>query len=290
MKKVIFLGLFVCGSIFASIDHKWEAFVKKQYAPQTKQKKEYRDYGASDSVRSFYKENHEKQTIDFVLKKQKEYEKCDKAVLSVWQVFDFLDSYYDESDPDTDLSQSQHAFQTAQAIRKDGHPRWLILTGLLHDLGKILGKFGEPQWAVVGDIFPVGCAPSEKIIFHQFFENNPDYKNPQYSTQLGIYKKGCGFRSLYMSFGHDWYLYTVMKDYLPEPALYILRFHSFYAAHREDAYEYFMDDYDRKMMPWLKIFSQYDLYSKNPEPIDFEKVKLFYQELVAEFLPEKLYW
>jgi inositol oxygenase len=36
---------------------------------------------------------------------------------------------------------------------------WLHLCGLLHDMGKVLSlpSFGSlPQWAVVGDTYPVG--------------------------------------------------------------------------------------------------------------------------------------
>ena len=36
------------------------------------------------------------------------------------------------------------------------HPQ---LTGLIHDIGKIMHLWGEPQWATVGDTFVVGCAP-----------------------------------------------------------------------------------------------------------------------------------
>ena len=50
-----------------------------------------------------------------------------------------------------------------QAIRK-AYPGeewdWFHLTGFIHDLGKLLllPQFGAlPQWAVVGDTFPVGC-------------------------------------------------------------------------------------------------------------------------------------
>ena len=38
--------------------------------------------------------------------------------------------------------------KTAEAFRRDGHPDWLILTGFIHDLGKILTSYGEEQWAV----------------------------------------------------------------------------------------------------------------------------------------------
>ena len=63
---------------------------------------------------------------------------------------------------------------TSETIRADGRPRWFILTGLIHDLVKVLCLYGEPQWAVVGDTFPVGCAYSDKIVYPQFFAANPD--------------------------------------------------------------------------------------------------------------------
>jgi inositol oxygenase len=38
----------------------------------------------------------------------------------------------------------------------------------------------------------VGCAYSNKIVFPEFFEANPDSKNPVYQTRLGVYEEGCG--------------------------------------------------------------------------------------------------
>ena len=84
------------------------------------------------------------------------------ATMGIWEAMEFLNTLVDDSDPDTELTQIEHLMQTAEAIRADGHPRWFILTGLIHDLGKILCLFGEPQWAVVGDTFPVGCRYSEQ--------------------------------------------------------------------------------------------------------------------------------
>ena len=129
--------------------------------------------------------------------------------MTVWEAIEFLNELIDDSDPDIELPQIEHILQTAEAIRKDGHPRWFILTGLIHDLGKILCLFGEEQWAVVGDTFPLGCKFSEKIQFHDFFSNNPDSDNPIYSTKLGIYEEGCGLSNVTMSWGHDEYLYHV---------------------------------------------------------------------------------
>lgn len=200
--------------------------------------------------------------------------------MSVWDAIALLDTIVDESDPDLNLPQSYHLFQTAEALRKDGHPRWLILTGFLHDLGKILIAFGEPQWAVVGDTFPVGCAFAPKVVFSEYFRENPDFDHPLYQTMLGIYDEGCGLDHVHMSWGHDEYLYHVLKDYLPEPALYIIRYHSFYSAHKEGAYQYLFGEKDRELLPWLELFSQYDLYSKDPENLSMEDLHSYYEELI----------
>jgi inositol oxygenase len=77
--------------------------------------------------------------------------------------------------------------------------------------------------------------------------------------------------------GHDEYLYMVMKDYLPPEALYVIRYHSFYAAHKENEYRYLMNETDHKMMEHVKKFNQYDLYSKDKPPVIVDDVKAFYQ-------------
>ena len=139
--------------------------------------------------------------------------------MGVWEAMEFLNTLVDDSDPDTDLSQIEHLLQTAEAIRRDGHPAVVHPHRLIHDLGKILCLFGEPQWAVVGDTFPVGCAFSDKIVFPEFFADNPDSQRPEYQTACGIYAEGCGLDDVQLSWGHDEYLYHVVKDYLPDEAL-----------------------------------------------------------------------
>lgn len=49
-----------------------------------------------------------------------------------------LNDLVDESDPDVDIPNIVHAFQTAERIRKD-YPDddWFHLTGLIHDAGKV---------------------------------------------------------------------------------------------------------------------------------------------------------
>jgi inositol oxygenase len=278
----------------ASLDN-WEDDVLTRYPdPEsiatTRSTEEYRQYDdpARDTVREFYKLNHTYQTYEFVQEKRQDYLAFSREEKTIWEAFDFLNQLVDDSDPDTDLDQFQHLLQTSEAIRADGHPDWMVLTGLMHDMGKVLCLFGEPQWAVVGDTFPVGCAFSNKIVYPEFFALNPDSTNPKYNTQLGIYEEGCGLRNVTMSWGHDEYVYQMMKDYLPEPALYMLRYHSFYSWHREGEYSYLLDDHDREMLKWVKLFNPYDLYSKSPVAPDWENIKGYYHELIAKYLPAKL--
>ena len=278
----------------ASLDE-WEEDVLLRYPdPESiatsKSTEEYRNYDdpKRETVKEFYRLNHTFQTYDFVQKKRADYLKFDKKEMPVWDAFNFLNELVDDSDPDTEMDQFQHLLQTSEAIRRDGHPDWMVLVGLMHDMGKTLCLFGEPQWAVVGDTFPVGCAYSDKVVYPEFFKNNPDFTNEEYNTKLGVYSQNCGLRNVDMSWGHDEYIYQIMKDYLPESGLYMLRYHSFYAWHRESAYDHLLDDHDREMLKWVNLFNPYDLYSKNPTPPNWKELKPYYEDLVAKYLPSTL--
>ena len=271
----------------------WEDFVVSRYPEPdkpAKEKEDYRNYDnpARDTVREFYRLNHTHQTYDFVMAKEKEFLSLNRKQMTVWEALEFLNMLVDDSDPDIDLSQLDHLLQTSEAIRADGHPDWFVLTGLVHDLGKVLCLFGEPQWAVVGDTFPVGCQYSDKIVYPEFFQQNSDYQEEKYQSKVGVYEEGCGLRNVHMSWGHDEYLYHVTKDYLPEEALYMIRYHSFYAAHREGEYNYLMDDHDRKMFEWVKKFNPYDLYSKTEVQPNWQELQPYYEELINKYLPGKL--
>jgi len=269
----------------------WDDFVEGRYR-EGRSKDQFRIYdkAAQPGVAEFYRLNHENQTVEFVLSKEKEYFGLSKGMKSIWEAAEFLNTLVDDSDPDTDLSQMEHLLQTSEAIRRDGRPRWMVLAGFLHDLGKVLCLYGEPQWAVVGDTFPVGCAWSEDIVYHEYFVRNPDRDVPEYQTKYGIYAPGCGLEKVHMSFSHDGYIAEVVKESMPMEALYMLRYHSFYPWHRHGAYDHLCNDTDRAMLAWVRDFNQYDLYSKGHAKPDVKALKPYYDELFAEFLPEKLAW
>jgi inositol oxygenase len=255
-------------------------------------KETYRDYGTAvrPGVADFYRANHRFQTLEFVRAKAAEFAPGKHGRRSVWEAMEFLDTLVDESDPDTDVSQLQHLLQTAEAIRKDGLPGWFVLAGLVHDLGKTLCLFGEPQWAAVGDTFPVGCRFSDKIVFPEFFGDNPDSKNPELMTELGIYQPHCGLDRVQMSWGHDEYMYQIARPYLPPEALAMIRYHSFYACHREGAYQHLMTAGDHARMDWVRKFNGYDLYTKGGSPVPVDQVRPYYEGLIAEFFPPQLDW
>ncbi|MFN3651087.1 MAG: inositol oxygenase [Armatimonadota bacterium] len=271
----------------------WETVPQLRYpAAGGKAPEAFRDYRAEarPSVKEFYRLNHRHQTLEFVRGKKAEYLSLDRRRMGIWEAMEWLNTLVDDSDPDTDLSQIEHLMQTAEAIRRDGHPRWFILTGLIHDLGKVLCFFGEPQWAVVGDTFPVGCAFSERVVFPELFAENPDAQVPAYQTPCGIYEEGIGLDRVHLSWGHDEYLYQVVKEYLPAEALAMIRFHSFYAWHREGAYTHLTDARDRELLPWVRAFNPYDLYSKGEDRPDVAALTPYYRELIAEYFPPEIRW
>lgn len=215
--------------------------------------------------------------------------------MTIWQAIEKFNTLIDESDPDTELSQIEHLLQTAEAIRRDGKPKWFQLTGLIHDLGKLLFFYGaEGQWDVVGDTFPVGCAYDERIIYPGSFVDNPDTKDPIYSTKYGIYSPRCGLDKVMLSWGHDEYLYNICKEQstLPEEALAMIRYHSFYPWHSAGAYHgwlffslsavvfcltltaNFMNEKDHEMLKAVKAFNPYDLYSKSDAPPKVSELKV----------------
>lgn len=257
-----------------------------------KQESDFRVYDPADNprVHAFYAENHARQTLDFVLAKKNEYLPLRRRRMSLWDAIAALEEIVDESDPDLDLPQIVHALQTAEALRRDGRPRWMIFAGFVHDLGKVLCLFGEPQWAVVGDTFPVGCAFSPRIVYPELFAANPDTRRPELSTRNGIYRDGCGLDAVHLSWGHDEYLFHVMRPHLCDEALAILRWHSFYAWHREDEYRWLMAPGDHRLLEVVKQFNPYDLYSKSAKRPDWDALRPYYEDLAAEHVPDVLQW
>ena len=254
----------------------------------------FRDYEeVNESVRTCYYEQRRHQTLDYHAHAIDKYCRFDKEA-TFWELFDHLKDFVDLSDPDISLSNHQHLYQTAERIRQDGLPEWLQLVGLIHDLGKILYKMGNDadgtsmstQWGIVGDTFILGCEIPETAVFPEFNLNHGKDK-------YGNYVPNCGFDQLKCSFGHDEYLYRLLRHNeveLPEAAYYIVRYHSLYLWHHENEYRWFETEKDAEMKWWVGLFQKYDLYTKNPKKVDEVQAKEYYSILVSKFLPERIQW
>lgn len=262
---------------------------------------EFRDYtNASDAVRENYKLARMNQTLSFVKDMHERFSTYDKK-MHIWDILENLNDLVDASDPDTSLPNMYHAVQTAEAIREANLPDWMQLVGLLHDLGKIMYLKGDDktgtgvkhQWAMVGDTFVVGCRLPNELIYSEYNTENPDMKHPIYSTELGIYEEGCGLANVVCSWGHDEYLYRILKHNrvkIPEEGYYMIRFHSLYTYHDKGAYSKLVSDKDKKMLPWLKLFNTYDLYSKSDKKYDMIEIKKYYMEIVNKYFETPHIW
>eukprot|EP00320_Phaeocystis_rex_P006331 CAMPEP_0119056818 /NCGR_PEP_ID=MMETSP1178-20130426/1384_1 /TAXON_ID=33656 /ORGANISM="unid sp, Strain CCMP2000" /LENGTH=830 /DNA_ID=CAMNT_0007037587 /DNA_START=62 /DNA_END=2554 /DNA_ORIENTATION=- len=223
--------------------------------------------------------------------------------MSVWEALATLDSFVDLSDPDISLPNSAHAFQCAEGLRAARMPDWLQLTGLIHDMGKMVylrgcdedGTSMKEQWSIVGDTWIVGCQMPPDMIYPELNASNPDGRHPQRTSPKGIYEPGCGLDNTLCAFGHDEYMYQVLVQNegvkLPPEALSVVRYHSLYPWHEHGCYAELENEHDRCVKGWVKLFNQHDLYTKRDTPyseVELAEMRAYYSTLIDKYLPAKL--
>ncbi|MGI9548346.1 MAG: inositol oxygenase family protein [Flavobacteriaceae bacterium] len=260
--------------------------------------KVFRNYKATDikaSVREHYRKMRSRQTLAYVRSMHDKYLRFDRP-MRLWDAMGHLNDLIDVSDPDLDLPNIQHLLQSAEAIREDGRPDWMQLVGLIHDLGKVMFLWGSDedgtsqneQWGMVGDVFAVGCALPESCVYPEFNKLNPDMDNPEYSSEIGIYSKGCGLDALELAWGHDEYLYRVLDNHqentLPKAGMVMIRYHSFYPWHSGGSYSQFLNEDDEQYLRWIKDFNQYDLYTKSDTIFELDELKEYYAPIASKYL------
>jgi inositol oxygenase len=242
---------------------------------------------ASNNIKQFYKTNRSKQTLQYIQSMILKYCSSFSTKMHIWKIAEHLNKLVDISDPDLTLPNIIHAFQSAEYAKECGEPDWMIFTCFIHDFGKIIYLFedhengisSKEQWGIVGDTFIIGTELPDQLIYPEFNYLNPD-------KDLRLYEDGCGIDKCFVSFGHDEYLWRVLQNIdhkLPDEALYIIRYHSLYALHKEEQYVDLMNDYDRKMLPYLKRFNKYDLYSKCDKEYNLDNMKKYYINLAKKF-------
>jgi inositol oxygenase len=258
------------------------------------------DSGLETSLRVFktdslshtlYRNMYKNQTIEFVKQKKSDYSKLNRKEMTIKMALSLLDNFIDPSDPDLDIENSVHAYQTAERIRKK-YPdnKEFQLIGLIHDIGKVLYYFNEPSWAVVGDTYVLGCAFPKSIVYYDTLKE----VSPNTNTNTGIYNEKCGLDNLILSYGHDEYLYMVLKGNsnhcISDKYMDVIRYHSFYPWHTNNEYRQFMNDKDFVTLQNVREFNNFDLYSKEDNIHITQKTKEYYNTILDEYFFGELNW
>jgi inositol oxygenase len=263
-----------------------------------KEKAEFRNYNQGDitaAVKEHYRKMRTRQTYEYVQRMKAKYLTFERS-MDLWDMMERLNALIDVSDPDLNLPNVIHLLQSAEGLRADGRPDWMQLVGLIHDLGKAMYLFGSDedgtsqaeQWGLVGDVFVVGCKLPDSCVYPEFNELNPDMQDSRYNTELGIYEAGCGLDKVHLAWGHDEYLYQVLKNHpnnqIPEAGMVMVRYHSFYPWHSGGSYKALLCEKDAQYLEWIRDFNQYDLYSKSPVVPNYEELKEYYKPIAEKYL------
>ena len=202
-------------------------------------------------------ERHQRQTAETVAALKRKYE---NAVFGKMRVWDLIEKLHQCIDPrDTALytaSQFVHVRQVLADMEQSGiqDPNF-FLTSLLHDLGKVL---------LLTDEVP------ENIVC--------------WAKRMGEQEEGIGLHNVVYQFGHGEFIYTRIKDHVPEPVAWVARYHN---IDPNDAAPY-MNARDRELSEkYLLTFREFDGRFSSPyfyPQVDMAK----YRELVEQHFPQPI--
>lgn len=154
------------------------------------------------------------------------------------------------------LTQLTHQLQLAEHMERDGADEQFLTFGLIHDLGKLLIKFGDED--------PINVEGGGK-------------KAPLAGTP------GCGLLNCTFRWDHGDFGYLRIKDYAPFEVSWLMRHHSLDVA----ACEPFMDARDRELtervlIPFMRHDDRKDMYA--PPRKSYED----YRPLIDRMFPDPI--
>ncbi len=192
--------------------------------------------------------------------------------LSVWDALHLLTDFRDQSVGRDSTPPIHHAFQTAETLRCAGAADWLVVVGLVHDLGCVLarlrpgpGTSDDEQWGLTGPT-RVLCVGTD------------------------------GLDSCIVSYGHGEYMYRVLERTpgvrIPEVGRRLIRYHEL-EGWVDGRLDWLESDQDREAREVARRFAAADNHARpqvavSPETAD--RIKHRYAALVADWLPAELVW
>ena len=126
-------------------------------------------------------------------------------------------------------------------------------------------------------------------MYPEFNKLNHDH---QLHDEFGVYNKNIGIDNCILSFGHDEYLYQVLKFNnckIPQRGLDMIRYHSLYVWHTYGEYRHLMNESDYDKLKNVQLFNKYDLYTKENKVSspDLE----YYRKLIEKYITlDQLVW
>jgi predicted HD phosphohydrolase len=155
------------------------------------------------------------------------------------------------------VSQLIHTIQVLDAMEKDGiKDEYFLLAGLFHDIGKILLLTDELPENIVCD-----------------------------NGVVGSYSEGVGLDQCIQHWNHDEFAYNRLKNYLPYPMTWLIRYHSLKITEEIKRY---MNHSDKDLADkYYARFKNYDKLTKSifhiPK-IDIEKYRRLTEKLLPNFI------
>lgn len=197
------------------------------------------------------------------------------AVMSVWEALDLASDFSDRSGAGQHTPLIHHAFQTAEALRCAGAAEWMVVVGLIHDVGVVLarirpgpGTSDDEQWGLTGEIRVVEPGPP-----------------------------GAGLDACLVSYGHGEYLFQVLSRSpgvrLPDTALRVIRYHELIDWHTRGLHADLESEVDRQVRPVVARFAAADDHSRPVVALSKEtahRLRDRYIELTSRWLPRELRW
>ena len=198
------------------------------------------------------------QTAETVKALKAKYESPVLGRFRVWDLIGKLSLCIDPSDVTLGCaSQYVHVNQILSAMERDGVlDEDMVLTALLHDIGKILLLAGEAPEHVIGFTRPVE-------------EQEP----------------GIGLDQALLSFGHDELAYSRFKDLVPDHISWMLRYHSMVLGDCEPLMSAKDLEYEQK---YLTRFRKYDLGSKDRAFLPPHATLDRYRDVIETWFPDPI--
>lgn len=219
--------------------------------------------------RQHYKQSWARQSLDYVWKMREQYSGFNLCKMNISKALRLVKNIpchsfkikSENSSDNEDISIRTFMFTMAEEARLCGHPDWLQLVALIHDLGRViklidvssLMDFQEYDWTIAIVSRVVGCNPSRSTSFKEFSYLRSDSHDSRYNTNLGIYHEGCGLHGLDLTWTGQEYLYSMLKHNevdIPYEGLSIIRYFLLNEWHTHGECQEFqsVDDEDLKSL------------------------------------------